>query len=243
MTGMTWLKKGMQAGLPIGLAYYAVSFTFGMAAVKGGLSVFEATMISVLNLTSAGQFAGIEVMFGAGTLVEMAMTQFIINLRYSLMSFTISQKLERGVPLFHRFIVAFGVTDEIFGVTAAQEGKVSPLFNYGAMLMAIPGWSLGTLSGAISGSVLPQVITSALGVAIYAMFIGIILPPAKHDRNVLYVIGAAMAVSFLFHHAPVLSKISEGTTILIVTVLVAGAAAYLLPHREAAPPAAEGGAR
>ena len=229
MTLSSSFKEGIKAGIPIGLAYYAVSFTFGMAAVKGGLTVFEATMISVLNLTSAGQFAGIEVMFGAGSLIEMAMTQFIINLRYSLMSFTISQKLEKSLPFYHRFIVAFGVTDEIFGVTAARRGKVHPSFNYGAMLMAIPGWTLGTLSGAVSGSVLPPVLTSALGVAIYAMFIGIIVPPAKHDRKLLYVIFAAMAVSFIFHNAPYLSKISEGTAILIVTVLVASVAAVIMP--------------
>lgn len=223
-------KRGLKCGIPIGLGYFAVSFTFGMAAVKGGLSVFEATMISLLNLTSAGQFAGIDVMFGGGTFIEMAVTQLIINLRYSLMSFTVSQKYDRSYPFWHRFIVAFGVTDEIFGVTAAQEGKVSPFFNYGAMALSIPGWTLGTLTGAFSGSILPAFITSALGVAIYGMFIAIIIPPAKHSKVVAGVVVAAMGLSTLFEYAPVLNKISDGFVIIIVTVIVAIAAAYFFPH-------------
>ena len=230
MTGMSSFKQGLKCGIPIGLGYFAVSFTFGMAAVKAGLSVFEAVMISFLNLTSAGQFAGLDVMIGGGTFVEMAVTQFIINLRYSLMSFTVSQKLDKKYPFWHRFIVAFGVTDEIFGVTAAQPGKVSPFFNYGAMCVSIPGWTLGTLSGAISGSVLPAFITSALGVAIYGMFLSIIIPPAKHDRAVLGAVIAAMALSSLFKYAPVLNKISDGFVIIIVTVIVAGTLAYFFPH-------------
>lgn len=223
-------REGLKCGVPIGLGYFAVSFTFGMAAVKAGLSVFEATMISLLNLTSAGQFAGLDVMIGGGTLVEMAVTQFIINLRYSLMSFTVSQKLDKRFPFWHRFIVAFGVTDEIFGVTAAQPGKVSPYFNYGAMILSIPGWTLGTLCGAFSGSVLPGFITSALGVAIYGMFLAIIIPPAKHNKVVAGTVAAAMALSSLFKYAPVLNKVSDGFVIIIVTVIVASAAAYFFPH-------------
>ena len=223
-------KEGLKCGIPIALGYFAVSFTFGMAAVRAGLSVFEATMISFLNLTSAGQFAGLDVMIGGGTLVEMAVTQFIINLRYSLMSFTVSQKLDKRYHLWHRFIVAFGVTDEIFGVTASQPGKVSPYFNYGAMILSIPGWTGGTLAGAISGSILPGFITSALGVAIYGMFLAIIIPPAKHDRAVLGAVCAAMALSTLFRYAPVLNRISDGFVIIIVTVTVACFAAYFFPH-------------
>lgn len=223
-------KRGLKCGIPIGLGYFAVSFAFGMSAVKGGLSVFEATMISLLNLTSAGQFAGIDVMFGGGSLVEMAVTQLIINLRYSLMSFTISQKYDRSYPFWHRFIVAFGVTDEIFAVTAAQKGKVSPFFNYGAMALSIPGWTFGTLAGAVSGSILPAFITSALGVALYGMFIAIIIPPAKHSKVVAGVVLAAMALSTVFKFAPYLNRISGGFVIIIVTVIVSGIAAYFFPH-------------
>ena len=223
-------KKGMKCGIPIALGYFAVSFTFGMAAVKVGMNVFEAVTISVLNVTSAGQFAGLDIMAAAGSLIEMAVTQFIINLRYSLMSITISQKLDRRVPFWHRFIVAFGMTDEIFGVTAAQEGKVSPYFSYGAMFVAIPGWAGGTLVGAVSGTLLPAFITSALGVAIYGMFLAIIIPPAKHDKAVAGAVAAAMLLSALFHYAPVLNRISDGFVIIIVTVLTAGTLAYFFPH-------------
>lgn len=227
---MKSFREGLKNGIPIALGYFAVSFTFGMAAVKGGLNPFEAVTISIMNVTSAGQFAGIGVMFEGGSLAEMAMTQFIINLRYSLMSLTISQKLDKKYPFRHRFFVAFGMTDEIFGVTAAQEGKVSPYFSYGAMLVAIPGWALGTLTGAISGTLLPPFITNALGVAIYGMFLAIIIPPAKHDKAVAIAVVSAMLLSSLFKYAPVLSKISDGFVIIIVTVVVAGMAAYFFPH-------------
>ena len=227
---MSSFRQGIKNGIPIALGYFAVSFTFGMAAVKGGLNVFEAVTISVMNVTSAGQFAGLDIMVAGGTLIEMAITQFIINLRYSLMSITISQKLDKKYPFWHRFIVAFGMTDEIFGVTAAQEGKVSPYFSYGAMVVAIPGWAGGTLCGAVSGTLLPGFITSALGVAIYGMFLAIIIPPAKRDRAVLGVVAGAMALSTLFEYAPVLNKISDGFVIIIVTIIAASCAAYFFPH-------------
>ena len=227
-----YFRKGMQDGIPIALGYFAVSFTFGMAAVTGGLTIGQAVLISMTNLTSAGQFAGLGIIVAMGSYWEMAMTQLIINLRYCLMSFSLSQKLEKeGSPL-HRFLVAFGVTDEIFGVSAAQSGKVSPYYNYGAMSIAIPGWVLGTLAGAVLGNVLPDSVTNALSVAIYGMFLAIIIPPAKKDAAVLKIVIAAMAVSALFAVVPVLNQVSSGFVIIITTVLVAGLAAYFFPIKE-----------
>ena len=162
----------------------------------------------------------------------MALTQLIINLRYCLMSFSLSQKLRRDEPWGHRYAVAFGVTDEIFGVSASQQGKVSAYYNYGAMCVAIPGWTIGTLLGAISGSLLPDFIMSALGVAIYGMFLAIIVPPSKTNKAVLAVVLGAMAVSALFAWIPVLSKVSSGFVIIITTILVAGLAAWLCPVTE-----------
>lgn len=222
-------KQGALDAVPIGLGYFAVAFTFGIAAVSGGLYVREAVLISLTNLTSAGQFAGLGIITAGGSYLEMAVTQLIINLRYCLMSFSLSQKLEQGKSPLHRYIVAFGVTDEIFGISAAKTGSISPYYNYGAMCVAIPGWTLGTLAGAVMGNVLPEYITSALGIAIYGMFLAIIIPPAKHNKAVCRVVLAAMLLSSLFTVLPVLSQISSGFVIIITTVITAGIAAWLFP--------------
>ena len=221
-------QKGLKDGIPIGLGYFAVSFTFGIMAIQAGLSAWQAVLISLTNLTSAG----IGIIAAGGSLWEMALTQLVINLRYCLMSFSLSQKLEKGVSNGHRLAVAFGVTDEIFGVSASQEGRISPWYNYGVMCVAIPGWTLGTLAGAVSGNLLPDFLVSALSVAIYGMFLAVIIPPAKKNRAVLGVVIGAMAVSTLFATVPVLNKVSTGFVIIITTVLVAGIAAYFCPIEE-----------
>lgn len=221
--------RGLHDGVPIALGYFAVSFTFGMMAVSGGLSVWQATLISLTNLTSAGQFAGLDIMIACGSLWEMALTQLIINLRYSLMSFSLSQKLERNLAPWHRFAVAFGMTDEIFGVSASQQGRLNPFYNYGAMSVAVPGWTFGTLTGAVAGNIMPGFLASALSVAIYGMFLAVIIPPAKKHRAVLKVVVGAMAVSTLFACTPVLNKVSSGFVIIITTLAVAGMAAYFCP--------------
>ena len=227
-----WFKKGIKDWIPIALGYFAVSFTFGMMAVSGGLEIWQAVLISLTNLTSAGQFAGLDIIIAGGSYWEMALTQLVINLRYCLMSFSLAQKLEKGISSAHRYLVAFGVTDEIFGVSASQEGRLSPWYNYGAMCVAIPGWTLGTLVGAVSGNLLPSFIVSALGIAIYGMFLAVIIPPAKTNRAVLGVVIGAMAVSTLFALVPLLKKVSSGFVIIITTVLVAGIAAYFCPVKE-----------
>ncbi|HIY00242.1 MAG TPA: AzlC family ABC transporter permease [Candidatus Blautia faecipullorum] len=222
-------RQGLRDGVPIGLGYFAVSFTFGMMAVSGGLTPGQAVLISLTNLTSAGQFAGLDIILASGSLWEMALTQLVINLRYCLMSFSLSQKLGQGISLPHRFVVAFGNTDEIFGVSAAREGRLSPWYNYGAMCVAIPGWTLGTLAGGVSGGLLPDFLVSAFSVAIYGMFLAVIIPPAKKNRAVLLVVIGAMAVSTLFTVIPVLKQVSSGFVIIIATLLAAGAAAYFCP--------------
>jgi len=226
-------QKGLKDGIPIGLGYFAVSFTFGMMAVSGGLHIGEAVLISLTNLTSAGQFAGLDIIIAGGTYLEMALTQLIINLRYLLMSFSLSQKLDRDEPFYFRYFVAFGVTDEIFGVSASKQGTVSAFYSFGAMSAAIPGWTLGTLAGAVSGNLLPAFMLSALSVAIYGMFLAVIIPPAKHDRRVFIAVAVSMAMSGIFSAAPYLKKISSGFSIIIITLLVAGAAAYIAPVSDA----------
>lgn len=223
---------GIKSGIPIALGYFAVSFTFGMMAVKGGLSIWQSVLISLTTVTSAGQFAGLDIMLAQGSLFELALNQLIINLRYSLMSFSISQKLDRKYPAFHKFFIAFGMTDEIFGVSAAQPGRTSPYFHYGAMLLAIPGWTLGTLVGAIAGQILPAAVIAALSVAIYGMFLAIIIPPAKKNHTLIWVILAAMALGAVFKYVPGINQISSGFAIIIITVVVSAAAALIKPVKE-----------
>ena len=228
----TSFGKGLQDGIPIGLGYFAVSFTFGMMAVAGGLRIWQAVLISLTNLTSAGQFAGIGIIAAGGSLWEMALTQLVINLRYCLMSFSLSQKLEKGVSNGHRLAVAFGVTDEIFGVSASQEGRISPWYNYGVMCVAIPGWTLGTLAGAVSGSLLPDFLVSALSVAIYGMFVAVVVPEMKKARPVLIVVIIAILLSCLFYYVPLLSKISSGITITIVAISAAFIGSIFFPVKD-----------
>ena len=223
---------GMKAGIPIALGYFAVSFTFGMMAVQAGLTVWQSTLISLMNLTSAGQFASLSIITAGGSLLELALNQFVINLRYMLMSFSVSQKLDRRYPFFHKFFVAFGITDEIYGASASRPGKNSPWYHYGAMALAIPGWTIGTLVGAAAGEILPAIVMSALSVAIYGMFLAIIIPPAKKNHFLWIVILSAMALGAIFKYVPGLNKISSGFVIIIITVLVSALAAVIRPIRE-----------
>ena len=211
---------GIQDGIPICLGYIAVSFTFGIMAKNAGLSTWEAVLISLTNLTSAGQFAGLSLITASASYFEMAFTQLIINLRYSLMSCALSQKIDNHYPFFHRFLIAYGVTDEVFGVSVSRPGRITPWYSYGVMALAAPGWTLGTFLGVVSGNILPDRIVSALSVALYGMFIAIII------------VVISMAASFLFTKAPVLCQISSGFRIIILTILIAGIAAYFFPVKE-----------
>ncbi len=226
-------REGLKDGLPICLGYLAVSFAFGIQAVSTGLSVFQSTLISLTNLTSAGQFAGLGIIAASGSFLEMAGVQFIINLRYMLMSAAISQKLSPEVSTLKRFGIAFGMTDEVFGISAARPGMLEPAYSAGAILIAMLGWTLGTFLGAYSGEILPAGLISALGVALYGMFIAIVIPVARDDKNIMITAMAAVLLSSIFTFAPVLNTISSGFRIIIVTVVSAGAAAILFPVDDA----------
>lgn len=222
-------KNGFKDGIPICLGYFAVSFTFGIMANGAGLSVWQAVLISFTNLTSAGQFAGLGIIAAGAPFAEMAMTQFIINLRYCLMSCSLSQKLDQKAPFFHRLFIGYGVTDEIFGVSVCKPGILHPFYSYGLISAAVPGWTLGTLAGAVSGDLLPARILSALNVALYGMFLAVIIPPARTSRVLCGVIIVSMVCSLIFTLVPGLSAVSSGFKIIILTVLIAGAAAYFFP--------------
>lgn len=225
-------RSGIKDGVPIGLGYLAVSFSFGIMAKSAGIPTLAAVVMSFTNLTSAGQFAALGIIAGGAPYMEMAVAQLIINLRYCLMSCSLSQKLHPDMPFFHRFLIAYGVTDEIFGVSVCREGRLSPFYSYGLICVAVPGWTLGTLLGAVSGDLLPAKLLSALGVALYGMFLAVVIPPARTSRVLAGVVLVSMAASLLFSLIPVLSGISSGFKIIILTVLIAGAAAALFPVQE-----------
>lgn len=226
------IKAGLRDGVPIAAGYFSVSFTFGMLAVQDGISPFHAVLISLLNLTSAGQFAGLTVIVSGASLLEMALTQLVINIRYALMSVSLSQKLDSSVKSFQRMMIAYGNTDEIFAVASSKPGTVGSRYMYGLIFLPVIGWVGGTLAGAVASTILPGAVISALGVALYGMFIAIVVPVAKESREVLIVAGAALILSSAFYYLPVLSGISSGFTIIICTVAAAGIGAVLFPVKE-----------
>lgn len=224
--------KGVLNGIPICLGYLSVSFAFGIFAVSSGLTVWEALLISMTNVTSAGQLAGVPIMVGGGSLIELASTQLVINLRYSLMSVSLSQKLGKSVRLLDRFAIAFCNTDEIFAVASGNKESVGRRYMYGLALTPYLGWSVGTLLGAVAGNILPQIVVSALGVAIYGMFIAIVVPPAKKSRPTALCILFAVALSCAFKYIPFLAKIPSGFVIIICAVTASIIFALAAPVRD-----------
>ena len=220
---------GIKHGIPICLGYLSVSFAFGIFAVGSGLSVIEALLISMFNLTSAGQLAAVPIITGGGGIPELALAQLIINLRYSLMSVTLSQKLGKTVSALDRFWIGFGITDEIFAVSTSKNKSVGRKYMFGLILTPYAGWSLGTLLGSVAGNILPDSVSSALGIAIYGMFIAIVLPTVKkHLSTALCVVGA-IAIGCAFKYIPMLSRVPDGFVIIIAAVVASMVAALLSP--------------
>lgn len=225
-------KQGIQDGIPIALGYVSVSFTFGLMAVAAGMSWWQAILISMTNLTSAGQFAGLEIMVAGGTFIEMALTQLVINLRYALMSLSLSQKVDKTMDTLNRLITSFGVTDEIFAVSMSRKKAVSKYYMYGLIAIPYIGWAGGTAMGALLGGVLPEIVSNVMGIAIYGMFLAIIIPQAKEDIPCLKVILIAVAMSCCFHWIPGLKQLSSGFVIIICAVTASAIGAWLYPIEE-----------
>ena len=224
-------RTGLKKGLPIALGYLSVSFGFGISAVNGGLKAIWAVLISLTNLTSAGQLAGLAILLSQGTIAEMVLTELVVNLRYSLMAIALTQKLER-FPVGHRLLAAFGITDEIFAVAAAEKGPVTPSYFYGLMTLPYVGWGLGTLLGALAGDILPASVTAALGLAIYAMFVAIVVPAAREDGGVGWTLLIACGLSCLFYYLPVFSFLTSGFSVIVCAVVAAALMAWLRPVQE-----------
>ncbi len=219
--------KGLTHGIPIALGYFSVSFGFGIMAVKSGISAISAVIISLTNLTSAGQAAGVEIIAAGGAVIEMIATQFVINLRYSLMGLSLSQKLDKSFNSFHRMIASFGITDEIFAVASSQKEKLVPSYMYGLISVSALGWTSGTAAGAVAGNILPASLSAAMGILLYGMFIAIIVPAAKTSRKDLIVICFSAAFSMIFKY--LLPGVSFGFAIIISSIAASVIGALLFP--------------
>lgn len=225
-------QSGLRDGFPLGIAYFAVAFAFGIVAAKSHVSIFDSFLISLTNLTSAGQFTGLGLIAAKVSYVEMFLTQIILNIRYLIMSCSLSQKYDADLPLIHRAITSFAVTDEMFGVVCCQPGKVSPFYTYGLLFMTVPSWCLGTVCGCFSGSLLPKALVSALGIVVYSLFFAIVVPPSKHDKVVRNVCVASMIMAVALAYLPYVKTLSSGMRIMIITLVVSGVAAILCPVKD-----------
>jgi len=224
-------RRGLHAGLPIGLGYFSVSMSFGILAVSYGFTWWQAVLISALTVTSAGQFAGIGTMLHPGQYFAMLLSQMTINVRYSMMSVSLSQKVDSSFGKAARWLLGFFITDEIFAVAAAEKELTKP-FMTGLTVAPYAGWSLGTLVGALAGSILPERLMNALCIALYGMFIAIVVPVAKKEMPVLLVVVLAMALSCLFTWVPGLKGLSSGIAVSLCAVAAAAAGAALFPVKE-----------
>ncbi len=227
------IKDGIKDGVPIALGYFAVSVAFGVSAVQSGVPAWGTTLISLTNLTSAGQKAGVDVMAVGGSLLLIVLTTLIINMRYFLMGVSMSQKVSKKMPMWQRLLVAFGITDEIYAVSMGRKTRLTSAYMAGLIIPPIFGWTGGTLLGSVATNFMPEILASAMGIALYGMFIAVIVPPAKENRNVLFAVILAILLSIVFTYTPFLKALSEWA-IIIITLVVSSIAATLFPVKEGA---------
>lgn len=227
-----WYRKGLRDGIPIALGYFAVAFALGIAAKRAGLTAIQTFLATLLTNASAGGYAGFLVIEENEPYINMALTMLVVNIRYLLMSCALSQKFSPKTSIVHRLLVGFDITDEIFGISMAVKGPLNPCYNYGAMTVSIPCWATGAALGVVMGDVLPASVVSALGVGLFGMFLAIIVPPARKNKIIAGVVITAFALSFAFSKIPHLCTLSEGTRVIILTVVIALAAAILFPVKE-----------
>ena len=232
MTRKQWFTKGMKAGIPIGLGYFAVSVALGIAATKAGISSFQAALTSLLINASAGEYAGFSLIAVGASYIEVTVMEAIANARYLLMSASLSQKLKPGTGTLQRLLLGFTVTDEIFGVSIGLPVPLDPCFTYGAFCVATAGWTSGTFVGAVLGDILPLRLLSALSVGLYGMFVSVFTPEAKKNRVVAALVAISFFTSFICGYLPVIKTWSEGIRIILLTVVISLAAAILFPIKE-----------
>ena len=224
------LLEGMRDGLPIGIGYFAVAFSLGIAMRNAGLTSIQGFLFSALNLASAGEYAAVQVIQSYGSYLEVAIVTLIANMRYLLMSTSLTQKFSPTTNMAERLLVGYSVTDEIFGITINRKGYIDPIYNLGALLVAVPGWAFGTSLGIIAGNILPAHLVSALAVTLFGMFLAIIIPEAKKNKVVLGLVLVSFIMSFIFDK--LIKSISSGTKVIILTVLISAVWAILFPVKE-----------
>ncbi len=224
--------NGLQEGIPVALGYFAVSFSLGILCRAVGFNPFTGFLFSMLNLTSAGEFAAVSLIGANAGYIEVAIVTLIANARYLLMSCALSQRMDENTSLLHRLAVAFGITDELFGIAINTPGKLIPVHYYGAVLIATLGWSMGTALGIAAGSALPTRLVSALSVALFGMFLAVIMPPARQNRVILTCVLVSFAASYVANAWEVLAVMSSGTRTIILTVVISAIAAILAPVKE-----------
>ena len=225
-------RQGVRDGIPVALGYFAVAFSLGIAARNAGLDPFQGFLVSLLNNASAGEYAGITVIREQARYIEIVLVTLIANARYLLMSCALSQRFHPDMPFFHRFFIGFDVTDELFGLAIARPGFVEPRYFYGTMFLPLFGWSLGTMGGVLAGNALPERIVSSLSVALFGMFLAIIVPPARKNRIIAALVGLGFLSSFICSILPILSTLSEGSRTVVLTILLSGLAAFFFPVSE-----------
>lgn len=229
MVELNSFKKGLKDGVPICLGYFSVAFAFGIFSVENGLTVFQAVMISLLNLTSAGQLAGVPIIASGGSLTELALSQLVINSRYSLMSVSLAQKFSKNIKFRNKLHIAYANTDEIFAVAVSNKAELGTKYMMGLALLPVLGWTSGTLIGGIAGNVLPAIITAALGIAIYGMFIAIVVPVAKKEKATTLCVLLSIALSCAFKYIPKLNCVPSGFTVIICAVVASALFALIAP--------------
>lgn len=225
----TVLLKGFRDGIPIGIGYFAVSFSLGIAARGAGLTALQGFFASLFTNASAGEYAVFSLIAANASYLEVALISAVINIRYLLMSCALSQRLSSNTSLIKRMLLGLCITDEIFGISIARPGALDPVYSYGALLLASPCWALGTALGIIAGNQLPARIVSALSVALFGMFLAIIIPPSRHNKIIAGFVLLSFAASYAASVLPMLSAMSDGTRILLLTVILSAAAAALFP--------------
>ncbi len=230
-----WFRRGLRNGFPICMGYFAVSFALGIAARNAGMDALQSGIMSAGMVASAGEFAAINLIGAGAGALEMIFTTIVVNMRYLLMSTALSQKLREDTPFYHRMFLSYCITDEIFGLSSTVTGFLNPFYTYGITGISVFGWTLGTVLGVLMGNILPHWAVDALSVALYGMFLAIIIPPVKKNRLIGGLVAISMAASWLFATLPVLKNITSGFRVIILTIVIAGIAAWLYPVEEEMP--------